>query len=474
MQENVSRITEKKRMLQIRTDITQNGFLVYVNKKEYEFVYPQLIWRSFPANLQTQLSHTAAFFYTYHLSLINKQVVYDFPPPLLQSMFFHGFMYSYPELVIEFEEEKFKTSELLKQIYNAGYNVKFHGLPYPTIINKPRKLKPKSAILPFSFGKDSLLTFAVAQELGLTVLPFFFVEPTSPIENVNKKRLAKEFKQEFGTTITPIDVGLGYLRQSGGFMLGWDLLLMQYTLLLLPFTYYHKATYFFWSNEKSTNEKTKDSEGFVVNPTFEQSVEWVLHLNNLLRTFNINTKLGTLLEPLHELVILYILHKRYPDMEKYQLSCFNDSVRARTRRWCGVCYECARVYLFLCAIGINPTTGGFIDDMFSLKKKKLYYLFDKRNLETKTFDMLFQSYDERLLAFYLSYKRGVKGDLIGVFQKTLLRYVEAKKQVLFKKYLTVYPTKTISAELLQPTLSIYKEELNKFRQEIGKFVKIND
>ena len=113
------------------------------------------------------------------------------------------------------------------------------------------------------------------------------------------------------------------------------------------------------------------------------------------------------------------------------MSCFSEE-EARKRRWCGVCEKCARIYIFLKALDISPERVGFYqNDMLSLKKKNLYVIFNGEN-DSSSYGGSGLGKDEQLLAFYLAYKNGVKGQLIDLFKKNYLKEVEEKKKSLLK------------------------------------------
>lgn len=451
----------------VSAHLLTNGFVVSVDTKSYKTIYPKIIWAAFPQYLRPLLSQTAAYFYTHHLTLAkNCDIFYEFPPPALSSLFIHGLFYALPEAVLEFPDARFTAAKLLQTVYNSGYRTHFSGTPALLQAHTPFIPTKRAVVMPFSFGKDSLLTFAVTVDIGLSPILVFFREPTSPYENINKEALRKKFNEEFSLTITSFTNNLGNLREGASVMWGWDLLLTQYTLLLIPYVYASRAKYFFWSNERSTNESVVTPDGYRINPTHEQGVAWTLHLNNLLRSYGANTVLSSLHEPIHELGVLYILHHRYPEIGKYQLSCLNDTNKPVNKRWCGDCYECARVFMFLLAIGVDPARVGFTDNMLGTKKKKLHHLFSKED-RSESVDILFQSKGERLLAFYLSNLRGVRGDLMTLFQQELLPLVEKQKNTLIKKYLTFYEdAKTVPSELQKRVFPIYRKELETFRKEI--------
>lgn len=437
-----------------------------MNNRWHTTLYPPSVWSSFPKALRQTFADNAAYFFTAHFAFEKKDTLdYRFPSPSLLSFFTHGLWYSLPEAVLEIPEAKFTSEALLRDAYNSGFRTTFRGHPYRVTAINPPKTQSNTFLLPFSFGKDSLLSYAVAKEIGLKPKPVFFVEPTSTHENVNKEKLRLQFQKEFKKTITPFPVSLGNLRQKGNLLWGWDMLLTQYTLLLLPYLHFWKPQYFFWSNEQSTNDVEKDKQGYIINTTHEQGVFWTVHLNNLIRQFSSNTTIASLIEPIHEMAILYILHHRYTNIGKYQLSCFNDHPKSKSQKWCGRCYECARVYIFLLGVGIDPRSVGFVDNMLTSDRKKLYYMFDHKEF-TRPLNILFQSWGERLLAFYLASRRGIKGDLITLFESELLPQVRKQKDALFKKYLSIHSTETIPTELKSKLLTLYRQELGRFRDEV--------
>jgi hypothetical protein len=448
----------------VRSKVHQHGFVTSVNNKKVYTKYPSHIWNHFPSSLRQQLADTAAYFFTQHFVFSNKtHITYAFPPPRSTSMFFHDLAFSLQATIGEIPSAHFTAPLLLKKLSNAEFSVKFTGIPEAIHSHKPYSTYSSRVLLPMSFGKDSLLTYAVSREIGLEVIPVFIEEPTCSVQNQKKHVLAKIFTNKFHREISYFKNSLGVLRDKDGLMWGWDTLLTQYTLLYIPFLYALKARYLFWSNEQSTNELVMDEHGYLYNPTFEQSVPWTLHLNNLLREYSSNTTISSIIEPLHELVIMYILHKRYNDIGRFQLSC--DSEHTRTKRWCEDCYECARIYLFLVAIGIDPKTVGFTSDMFKISKKDLYYVFPEK-LTAKKIVYVYQNYAERLLAFYIAYKNGAKGELINKFRDKLLPYVVKHKKDLIRTYFSLHSTDTIPPALKKKILPIYKEELRNLKREL--------
>ena len=99
----------------------------------------------------------------------------------------------------------------------------------------------------------------------------------------------------------------GWLRQIEDLYWGWDLLLTQYTLLLIPFIFGIRSRYLFCGNEQSCNETLIDPEGFIINPVYEQSHDWLLLSNAMAKVMGCNAIMASLVEPIHEIAIMKIL-----------------------------------------------------------------------------------------------------------------------------------------------------------------------
>jgi len=206
----------------------------------------------------------------------------------------------------------------------------------------------------------------------------------------------------------------------------------------------------------------------LVNPVFEQSVFAMKHLQDIPKQFFINTHIGSLVEPIHEIFITYVLHHRYPDIARFQMSCFSDEPEAKKKRWCGVCEKCARMYVFLRALNISPEKVGFYNnDMLSLKKESLYTIFNG-DTNVSAYGGSGLGKEEQLLAFYLSYKNGVRGELIDKFKTIYLDEVEKKKEKLIKKYFGIHSSYCLPSRLRGRMLRIFKKEQKKAMEFVNK------
>lgn len=351
-------------------------------------------------------------------------------------------------------------NDLLKLLYNSHFRTAFLGRPRYARFKNINRNSWTRAIIPFSFGKDSLLTFALTQELGIKPYPVFFREPRSPYENRHKYRLAQRFLEEFDIEVNIFPVTPGWLRQTTDLWWGWDLLLTQYTMLLIPFLFGKRARYLFWAHEASCNETFVDGEGYIVNPVYEQSRHWLLSSNAMAKVLGCNAIFASLIEPIHEIAIMRILHNRYPEIGKYQMSCFADNKAAKNRRWCGECSKCARMYIFMLAHGINPKKIGFTQNMLSKTKRHLFAIFlDRKSNFDSAYDQSDAAREEQLLAFLLAYQKGHKEGLMKEFIKEYLREARVKERYLRQKFFSLHTTDTLTYELKKPLVSIFEEEL---------------
>jgi hypothetical protein len=457
---------QKNHKIHIYRRFTNSGLTIQVGKKNYHLSYPSKIWQHFPTFYQDNFASTLTYALTFHLSVLNfqtnRELIYHFPPPVAEPLIFKGMFF---EMTSDPTDDGIKTSDYIKLLYNAYYRIHFTDRPaFPKPKNINTRTLKEIALIPLTFGKDSLLTFALARELGIKTVAVFFEEPLCPSENKHKKVLAKKFCQEFKTPMIFFPLSTGALKKiySPDNWWGWDLLLTQYSLLLLPYLFAYPAKYLFWSHEQSCNATLTDKEGFIINPVFEQNREWLLNLNASLEALGCRSIFASLVEPLHEIAIMYILHKRYPQIAKYQNSCFGTNKEATTRRWCGTCSKCARMYIFLKAIGVDPGVVGFTTNMLTADKKNLYSLFGCQSTDS-SYDCSGIGRDEQLLAFYLAAKRGAKEPLINQFRRRGLTEAQKKKSYLYKTFFSVYPPLTLTTQLKKPLLKIFTKELRSLK-----------
>lgn len=444
----------------IRTRVLDRGLEVTINNKSIRLRYPPTIWQRFPKSHQKILAQNLAYALTFQIPYLYtsiEKVLYNMPVPLAEPFLFKGLSLALPSTAImQPQKDKRVTSNLLRRLFEIEYVFSSTKTDIPSY---NRTSFSDQAIMPFTFGKDSLLTYALARELGLKVWPVYISEPYSPFEEVTKKLLSEPFKKEFHTQIAFLRNTLGVLRQPYGWF-GWELQLTQYSLMLLPYVYAKKAGYILFSNEQSCDDTVIDEDGFTCNPVFEQSHSWLLQ-NSLMASLvgGNSLSIGSLLEPIHEIAIMRILHKRFPLIAKYQSSCDLPDKPKSAGRWCEHCSKCARMYIFLLAHGINPKTVGFKHDMLKQKYLGYYAIFSEGRIQDFGYDQSEAGKNEQILAFRMAYKRGFRGPVMRAFSRHYGVFAKKHERKLREVFFGIHSTRTIPGDLRSRVLRIYKTSL---------------
>ncbi len=146
-------------------------------------------------------------------------------------------------------------------------------------------------------------------------------------------------------------------------------------------------------------------------------------------------------------------------MARYQMSCWSETRQAKKKRWCGHCSKCARIYIFFLALGLDPKTVDFKDEMLSSKNRRYYSIFDKADGGLDGYDATRLGRDEQILAFYLAYKRGLRGGIMNDFIRERLTEAGRRERELRHTFFSLYPANTVPEELKPQVLSIFKREL---------------
>ena len=439
----------------------EQGITVTINNHVIRLRYPPSVWGRFPKTHRKILTQNIAFGLTFQLPYLYttvRKMFYNMPLPLSESFFFKGLALALPSTAImQSQKDQRITSNLLRKLYDTDYVFSSHKTDVPPY---NRTSMSDRAIMPFTFGKDSLLTYALAKELGIHVYPIYISEPYSPFEEVTKKLLSEPFRHEFHTQIGFMRNTLGVLREPYGWF-GWELQLTQYSLMLLPYVYAKRAGYILFSNEQSCDDTIVDEDGFRCNPVFEQSHGWLLQNSMMASVIGGNSlSIGSLLEPIHEIAIIKILHTRYPTIAKYQTSCDLPEKPKGGGRWCENCSKCGRMYIYLLAHGINPKTVGFKHDLLKSKYHHIYTIFSASRIKEFGYDQSEAGKNEQILAFLLAYKRGYKGPVMTSFIRKHLVWAKKHERGLRKNFFGIHSTRTVPADLRPRVVRLYHQELD--------------
>lgn len=459
--------------LHIFRKIVRSGVELKIKNKKYQINYQRRIWEKFPKSLHRVFADSLAYIATWHLPLMdNVSLTYHFCPPLIEPVFFKMLLYTIPMNIFEYQDRDIKTSDLIKKFYNFNFQTKFNALNFSYSGKKIKKILRNKAVVLFSFGKESLLTYGLLKELGVKTILVFIKEPQSTFENTHKKKLADKFYDKFNEDVEFFPLSIGKLRQQEDLAWGWDIILSQYAFILVPYYFSQQARYLFFGNEQSCNFNMLDKEGFFINPVFEQSISAMQLLQNIPKVFFINTHVGSLVEPINEIFVTYILHHRYPEVGRFQMSCFSETPEAKKRRWCGLCEKCARMYIVFRALNISPERVGFYNsEMLSLASEPFYALFTQGNGKS-AYGSSGLGRDEQLLAFYLAYRNGVKGELIDKFKTLFLEEAEKRKERLINDYFGIHSSFSLPSPLRSRTIRIFEKEREKVASYLNKLLGI--
>jgi hypothetical protein len=454
------------KQIDIYSCVTDSGIEISFHESSYPIAYQKRVWNSTPKETQIALRDNLALATTMHLPLVldTPLIVYHSGFPLLEPYFVQNFLKDIPSCT---EIDGTSTDEMVRKFFNTEYQFLDSKVVNPS--QQPVD-SASGAIVGTSFGKDSLLTYAVADEIGLEPEMVYVIEQSMTYEQKHKTELARRFKDEFGKELNVLRHETGkfrdyqYLRVPFTEM-GWGLQTTEYALELIPFAYALKSKYLLFGNEQTTASTYMDAEGrWTIHPCYDQSHRWTVHVDQVTQMFSgRSVRTGSLIEPLMDMMIQYILAHRYPDIAKYQMSCFTETESGRDYHWCHNCSICAKMYLMCAGSGIDPQKIGLTLNMLEPQYKRFFTLFGGKSI-TMTYAYTQVGRDEQLFAFYLAAKKGVKGGLVKEFKASPL-YQEAKdrEDELWKTFCSLYTSISVPKELKNSINSIYKEELVAFQ-----------
>ncbi|NHJ13087.1 MAG: hypothetical protein EAX95_05385 [Candidatus Thorarchaeota archaeon] len=450
--------------MEFHSRITENGIAIDFRGETYAIGYTPEVWASTPDETKIALRDNLALAVTMHLPLVfgESRAIYHSGRPLLEAYFTQNFLKDIPSCT---EVDGTDTGEVVRQFFNTEYEFRQPEIALPSALPVDSASR---AIVGLSFGKDSLLTFAVADEIGLDPLPVYIVEESMTYEEKHKKALGQRFKEEFGTELLVLHHDTGRLRDYDHLglpfsELGWGLQTTEYALELIPFAYAYNARYLLFGNEQSASATYMDAESkWVVYPCYDQSHAWTVQIDQISQMFSgWSARTGSLIEPLMDMMVQRTLARRYPNYAKYQMSCFTERESGRDYHWCHDCTICAKMYLLVVGSGIDPAAIGLRENMLTSDKKHFFTLFGGKS--SFTYANTAMARDEQLFAFLCASKRGAKGGLVEEFRTSEL-YEEAleREDDLFKKFIHVYEPISVPKALKNEVMSIYKEEISSF------------
>lgn len=452
----------KQKILKVSAIEKNNGFALKVLGKNYDTVYPKGVWQSVPPILRQVLLENIALAETHWLPLILQGydgVSYNTPQPFFESLLFKNQLY---DLLFSEGVDQAKPLAYLKRFYNLENTFSRQSATNLDSLFFPRfKNNQPTAIIPFTFGKESLLLVPLCLELGIKPVLVYIQEPSQPYEEKYKLKKLEEFRKKYQLEFHFVKHQPGLFRYGKAFNakfiseLGWGTQVTLITLLAMPFVYRYGAQYIFFGNEFSNNE-VKMENGWKVYSCYDQIQAITGAQNNMVNYLtNGQCQLNGVLEPLEEINIFYMLHHRYPDFGRYQFSCFADYPLYGGSQWCHRCYKCTRLFLFARALGINTRELGFKKDL--LEDVKVWHHYFGGPHRTG-------SYDELDFCFYNLYLQGNQSACVKLFAKKNLPHLRSDKGWYKKYFSALKPESNMPPAYRGRLLKIFKAELTQFKK----------
>ncbi|MEW6358529.1 MAG: hypothetical protein AB1696_19500 [Planctomycetota bacterium] len=435
---------------------TARGLKLTCKGGTYCLDYPAKIWKAYPRAAKDVLVDNLAHLLTITMPLVSgdETVRYNTAVPVFKPAYDSMVIEGIPGAVEPYPED---TAETIRRFLNINYIFESNEAKHPTMKGMSRE----RAVVAISCGKDSLLSLAVCDELGLDPVPVYINDTVSPAENRIKLKFMRMLAKEFGFDL---QVVTNEIEQINDFetwnkdetCLGYMHMMTGFGLVLLPFAHYYKARYIVLGNQQNMNFGFLNKDGYWTWPAFDQTHYWTKRQDTMVRVLTGGgTHVVSVIEPLTNIAIMRVLMHEYPEFAKYLVSC--DSLDASDeKRWCHNCSKCARLQMFIRAAGGDIRHVGFRHDMLQKKHRRFYCLFSGSAVDH--YERSAESRDEQLLAFFMAWQNGASGPLMAEFEKEFLAEAMEREDELQKRFFTFYDPIAIPDRLRQRVLNFYERE----------------
>lgn len=453
--------------IEVSTTIEADGIKIIVDGHAMLIKYPDQVWRSYPQQAKEVLRDNVALSSTLFVpQIMNRQrIKYDTSRPVSETFLFKNGIYDMPSSALT---DGVSSISYIKKFLNTVAVFRNNEIRVQQCDSSHRQANKKSMVVPFTFGKDSMLTAALAQEMGIKPYLVYVVEPAHLHEYKHKKRLKKLFSRKTGLILEEVENEPGKMRYGSLWgkdtELGWGLQTTEYAMMLLPFLHFYNAMYIGLGNEHSCGEAGLNEEGILTHWTgYDQHPDWTAQQSLLVSLMGgAERRVVSLVEPLHEIAEVAILHRRYPQFGQFHTSCLAIGRGAEQNRWCQRCEKCGVMYTFLKALDVDVRRVGFTEDLLG---KEHYHLFKK--LFNATNSPLFYAVEEEIyLAMYMAMKRGADGEVLRVFAKKVLPKFKQLVSKHSQEFFSAHPTNNLPDDIGRKLFRIYDEELGKIRLEV--------
>jgi hypothetical protein len=462
---------ERETAVRIRGEAGERGILVTIDSRalstSLQLIYPAEIWQRYPQENRSHLVDSITYIFTAHLPFLlkgNIRLEYSTGFPSAYSWAIHSFTRFLPSYWYLYRRKRgSKVFPMLKTLLNSRAVFSEMEEKYPVFPPS----RPDRAVIPFTFGKDSFLSYTIASRLGIETVLVYFNEPTERYARAHKLELIERFCSDRDAEVYYIENPLGELRQYGEAWFGWELAITSWAVMALPFAYAAEARYILFSNEKSCNDFFYDREGLKVIPEFDQSAPATDALNALVQSMSQGqVYVATFLQGLNELAVIAMLKYLDRSVCSYLMSCWAETDKALHKRWCAACSKCARIYLYLSANGIDPEAeAGYEDNLLENGYEHLYNVFGEA--QGTGFDAFGTNREEQTFAFYLAWLQGRSDPLIEKFLASpLFGEVTEKFDAYLKEYYGLHPEQLSPPRYKERIDALYREGLAEARREL--------
>jgi uncharacterized NAD-dependent epimerase/dehydratase family protein len=328
------------------------------------------------------LAHMIAAQVAFNYGLFCNKIIFNGPYDKNDRRFIHEMMENtaceiYVKKFLEpnqFLVKSFPRPQVLKQDSYLNTEIIFADAPYSGSRNQWNGQKEGCGIL-LSGGKESLLSYALLNEIGLETHPIFINESGRHwYTALNSFRYFKANVHNTARVWTNSDRvfnrmvrHLPFIRGDYAVLRADDYPIRLWTVAVflfgaLPILKKRKAGYLVLGDEYDTTRRAEFEGISHYDGLYDQSSFFDSALTDYFGRKGWNIKQFSIVRPLSELLVLKILTERYADLQRHQVSCHMASIRGERAFPCGRCEKCHRVVGMLKALGADPTHCGYTED----------------------------------------------------------------------------------------------------------------
>ncbi|MFO8015544.1 MAG: hypothetical protein R6U32_00410, partial [Candidatus Woesearchaeota archaeon] len=289
--------------------VTEKGISIRHGRKTFRLVYPDSVWSSYPSGMKKILVDNLLYLCTINMPSVcgEKEMHYDTSTPFFYSSFRDMVAGGIPHSV---EDYDIATGEALRNFFNTSYVFSGGDARIPPhaghhgggryrgrdryhcrgrMAGAAGGSDMGSAIVPFSCGKDSLLTLAVCDEIGLEPRAVYVNDTVSPSENRIKLRHGRTISRRFGF---PYHIVRNEIEQLNDFdywgaeetCVNYTHMMTNFCFITLPFMHRFGAGHVALGNQKDMDFGFINKDGYSTLPSFDQSSAWTRQQDMMVRS----------------------------------------------------------------------------------------------------------------------------------------------------------------------------------------------